>query len=122
MLTQYSYLTAWAIYLGSSLFFYLMLWPLFKRLSPRPVQLFFRALIAVLLFTPGMSVPEQGLWAPAYIVVLFSVMQQEEVMALNAAMFMVGAFCVMGLLFALTYIVRRLADADQVITPTKNQR
>ncbi len=117
MLTQFSYISAWSIYLGCGLFLYLILWPLYKRLGPRPVQLFFRALVAVVIFTPAISVPEQGLWAPAYIVALFSVMQHEEVMALNAAMFMAGAFCILGLMFALTYIAKRLMGSGHGSAP-----
>ncbi|OZG73520.1 hypothetical protein BTA51_10920 [Hahella sp. CCB-MM4] len=108
MLTQFGYLSAWSIYLVAAVVFYFMLWPLFKRLGPRPVQLFFRALVAVVVFTPAISVPEQGLWAPAYIVALVSLMQHDEVRALHAGMFIAGSLCIIGLLFALEYILGKL--------------
>ncbi|WP_020406651.1 hypothetical protein [Hahella ganghwensis] len=117
MLTQFGYLSAWAIYLVAGLVFYFAMWPLFKRLGPRPVQLFFRALVAAVLFTPAISVPEQGLWAPAYIVALASLMQNDEVRALHASMFMAGSLCVIGLLFALEFILGKLGRGGQKAAP-----
>ncbi len=122
MLTQFGYLSAWSIYLAAAVVFYLLLWPLFKLLGPRPIQLFFRALVAVVLFTPAISVPEQGLWAPAYIVALVSLMQNDEVRALHASMFMAGSLCVIGLLFALEYILTKLGKGSTHHQPPKTQK
>ncbi|MDG9667948.1 hypothetical protein ONV78_09410 [Hahella sp. CR1] len=108
MLTDFGYIAGWVAYLLAALALYALMMPLFNRCGPRPVQLFLRSLLAVVLFTPAMSVPKDGLWAPAHIVAAYNWLQHDDNAALQAGLLMLAAWCVIGLLFALQVVLGKL--------------
>ena len=108
MLTELGYVAAWAIYLLCAVMLYWGLGPIFRVCGPKVIQYFLRSFIVVILFTPAVSVPEQSLWAPAYLVALYGYIEGEEILATKAALFMAGGWCVIGLLLSLSYVFGKL--------------
>ncbi len=108
MLSTHNYAIAWGLYLFSCLGFYLLLWPLLSRIRWALPRKFLRALLAVLLFTPAMTVPAEKLMAPATLVVVFEASQGNIDAAVQAGMLLVLALlAVLGMLL-LEALFRRL--------------
>ena len=120
MLTEIGYITGWAIYLTCSLILFFGLNPILKWFKFRFIQLFFKTLIFAVLFTPIMAVPEQSLWAPANITAVFSYVQGDELQATQAGLFILVAWCCLGLLASLLVIFRKLTHTEP--KPVKKKR
>ena len=104
MLSEYSYLLAWCLYLICATGLYWALCRLIKLLRFSVLIYLFKSILAVILFTPGMSVPSENLWAPAYIVAVYGYIEDEQLLATQAALYMLGAWCLVGLVLILYYL------------------
>ena len=108
MLTTHNYAIAWGLYLFCALGFYLLFWPVLSRIRWTVPRRFLRALLAVLLFTPVMTVPAEKLMAPATLVLVFEASQGDIEAAVQAGMLLVLALlAVLGMLL-LEALFRRL--------------
>lgn len=118
MLTEFGYLLAWVVYLACAVVLYWALGFVVHRFRPKIVQYFVKSVLAVLLFTPAVSVPDQNLWAPAYLVSIYSYIVDEQILAIQATLMMIGAWCVINLLMALSYLLKRIRQQK---TPPRHQ-
>ena len=121
MLTEFGYLLAWTVYLSCAVILYWSLGLLINKMGPKIIRYFFKSLLAVLLFTPAVSFPDQNVWAPAYLVTVYSYVQGEHFLAFQAGLWMVGAWCVVCLVMALSYIIKRIVQKSPA-SPTSSQR
>lgn len=62
-----SYVLAWLAYLVSAVLAQLVFWRMVRKLRPRALQLFLRALLAVILFTPVYSQARPDWLVPAWL-------------------------------------------------------
>ena len=113
MLNDFDYVVAWCVYFVCAVGLYWCLGLVFRYFRPKALEYLARSLIAVALFTPAMTVPEQNLWAPALIVAIYSYVQDDVLLATQAAMYMVSAWCVIALLLMLAHLVGRLRGAKK---------
>lgn len=122
MLTEFGYLVAWVVYLSCAVILYWSLGLLINKMGPKIIQYVFKSLLAVLLFTPAVSVPDQNVWAPAYLVTVYSYIQDEHFLAFQAGLWMVGAWCVVCLLMSLSYILKRIRQKSPSVQVSPQQR
>ncbi len=108
MLTDTELQLAWVIYYASALIMLLALRPVFGWFRPKALGYFLFSILIVLLLTPAIASPEQNLWAPAHIVMLYSLLNDEILIATQAGLFMIGGWCVVGLLAALLHIINKM--------------
>lgn len=62
-----SYVLAWLAYLASAILAQLVFWRMVRKLRPHALQLFLRALLAVILFTPVYSEARPDWLVPAWL-------------------------------------------------------
>src|SRR5690606_45099 len=86
MLTEHNYAIAWGIYIVCALGFYFLLWPLLNKIGFTYLRKFLKALLAVILFTPALTVPTDKLMAPATLVLAFEAVQGNTEQAIQAGM------------------------------------
>jgi len=104
MLTEFDYVVAWIIYLVCAAGLYWTLSRIIKWLKFPVLIYFFNSVLAVMLFTPAISVPDENLWAPAYVVAVYGYIQDEQLLATQAALYMLGAWCIVGFILILNYL------------------
>ncbi len=114
MLIEYKYEIAWGLYLLCALGFFGLMWPVFHRIPWRGVRRFFKALLAVLLFTPAASVPAENFLAPATLVFAYEALTGDMELAIQAGMLLGLAFvALLGVLLLETLFRRLLQSPSQ---------
>ena len=108
MLNPTNYAVAWGLYLACALGFYLLSWPLLNKIGLGPLRKFLKGLLAVILFTPAMTVPSENLMAPATLVLIFEAAQGHQDLAIQAGMLLALALTAVFCMMLLDALFRRL--------------
>ncbi|RMF16057.1 MAG: hypothetical protein D6758_08670 [Gammaproteobacteria bacterium] len=100
-------LLAWSVYLLTATILYACLWPLWKRIGNRKLNLGLRALYVWLFFTPAFSAAKGFAIAPAFMVAGYSAIQNDDSMMLQAGLFYLAS----AALFLCIFVIDRAAHA-----------